>query len=283
MVQQEGHRRGFLEIAVGDSAYLHGKSLAQIAQIKAAHQKRLVAQKFRRTVSDDLVVELCRVGYFGDQKVTGGNIPCCDADLTCIVKNAEYVVVSALIEGIHIQIGTRCDDAHHFPADNALCRAGIFHLLTDGYLVAQLHETCQISVDSVIGNTAHGSPLGKSAAFSGECQFQLAGHRHRVVKEHLVKIAQTVKEQAVGIVMLCPQIVLHHGRERRHEGGVICHDRRRRIFGVIVKVFHSVSFGICSAKIIVKTAGQNQALFTPLCLFPYSFRCVLPICTRSLL
>ena len=239
MLQEQGHCGGLFKIAVGDSADLHGESLPKIGEIETAHEKGLIAQKFRGAVADDLIEELCCIGHLGDQKVTCRNIRRRDADLTGIVEGAEDIVVSALIQGVHIQICTGRHDADHFPAHDPPGAARILHLFADGDLVPQFHKSGQVGVHGVVRDTAHGRALRKPAALSGQCQFQFPGNCHRIVKEHFIKVSETVKKQAVRVFMFCAQIMLHHRRQLRHQGGVFRHFRRRCVFRIIVEIFHS--------------------------------------------
>ena len=239
MLQQQSHCGGLLKIGVGNGADLHGESLPQVGEIEAAHEKGLIAQKFRRAVADDLIVELGCVGHLGDQKVACGNIRRRDADLAGIVESAEDIVVFALIQGVHVQICAGRDDADHFPAHDSPGIARVLHLFADGDLVPQLHQACQIGVNGVVGDAAHGGALREPAALAGQCQLQFPGDCHCIVKEHLIKISQTVKEQAVRVFLFCAQIMLHHRRQLGHQGGVLRHFGRRCIFRVIVEIFHS--------------------------------------------
>ena len=240
MLQQQCHCAGFLKIAVGNGADLHGQPVAKIRKIQTAHEKRLVAKKLGGTVTHDLIKELCCIGHLGNKKISGGNIRGGNTDLAGAVKSAEYIIVSALIEGIHVEVCARRNDTYYFAPHDALGGSWIFHLLTDSDLVPQFHQPCQIGVYSVIGDAAHGRALGQSAALSREGKFQFPGYSHCVVKEHFIKIPQTIKEQAVRVFLFCTQIMLHHGRKGRHQGTVVRHFSGRLVFCIIVEIFHSV-------------------------------------------
>ena len=62
----------------------------------------------------------------------------------------------------------------------------------------------------MIRDAAHGRPLLQAAVFSCQCQFQLPGHGPGVLKEHFVKIPETVKQDAVGIFLFRLQVMGHH-------------------------------------------------------------------------
>ena len=72
----------------------------------------------------------------------------------------------------------------------------------------------------MIGHAAHGDlvlgafVLGMVAR--GERQIELARSDPRVLLEHLIKVAQPEKQQAVGIAFLDRIILLHHGGEFGH-------------------------------------------------------------------
>ena len=65
----------------------------------------------------------------------------------------------------------------------------------------------------MIGNTTHRCSLFQTAAFSGKGNLQFLGHSQGVIKKHFIKIAQTIKKNAVLVLFLCLQILLHHGSQ----------------------------------------------------------------------
>ena len=59
-------------------------------------------------------------------------------------------------------------------------------------------------------NAAHGRSFLHTAGLSRKSKFQLLGDLYRIVEKHLVEITYTVKQEAVLILLLGLEIVLHH-------------------------------------------------------------------------
>ena len=60
------------------------------------------------------------------------------------------------------------------------------------------------------GDAAHRRALGFAAIAAGERQLKLARGCEGIVKEHLVKIAETVKQEVALVLILYFKILLHH-------------------------------------------------------------------------
>ena len=68
-----------------------------------------------------------------------------------------------------------------------------------------------IGLDGVKGHTAHRSALLQAAALAGQRDLQNLTCLKRIVKEHLIEVTQTIKKDAVRVLCLGIQIILHHG------------------------------------------------------------------------
>ena len=72
----------------------------------------------------------------------------------------------------------------------------------------------------MIRHAAHGDLVLRALVLGmiarGERQIELARGDPRVLLEHLIKVAQPEKQQAVGIAFLDRIILLHHGGEFGH-------------------------------------------------------------------
>ena len=68
------------------------------------------------------------------------------------------------------------------------------------------------------GNAAHRRLilLLLAAVARREGEIQLSGRKLRVLVKHFIEIAQTEKQQAVGIARLDLAVLLHHGRQFSH-------------------------------------------------------------------
>ena len=68
----------------------------------------------------------------------------------------------------------------------------------------------------MIRHAAHRCTFSLTAVAAGQRQLQLAGDQLGIVKEHFVKIAQTVKQNVIFIFVFDLKILLHHGRQFSH-------------------------------------------------------------------
>ena len=111
-------------------------------------------------------------------------------------------------------------DADDIALHKPLCQRRVLHLLTDGDLVALGDQPRDIALRGMIRHAAHGNLILRAFVLSmvarGERQIELARSNARVLLEHLIKIAQPEKQQAVGIALLDRIILLHHGGEFGH-------------------------------------------------------------------
>ena len=98
----------------------------------------------------------------------------------------------------------------HFPFHQTLNQLRIFHLFGHSHLIAFLYQTVQVSIRRMMRDAAHGRPLRKAAFFSGQGKLQFFGDRHRILKKHFIKVAQTVKQNTVRVLFFCRNILLHH-------------------------------------------------------------------------
>ena len=129
------------------------------------------------------------------------------------------VVAALLTEHSAVGNGTGGDNADHITPDQAFGQSGVLHLFTDGDLIPLCDEFRDISVRAVIRHAAHGSAflrIFNVTVPGSESQIQLSGRQHRILIEHLIKIAQPEKEQAVGMLLLDLLILALHGRELSH-------------------------------------------------------------------
>ena len=188
--------------------------VCQVLQVQSGEHEFVVAYDLRRRAADDLVVDLAVAFRLRHVELAGRDVrDGYAAETLSAVQDAENKVVLPLFEGIHVEIGAGSHDPCDFALYHALCGAGIFHLVANGGFVALLHKAGQIAVQGMKRNAAHGRSLGQAAALSCERQLQLPGHDLGVIKEHLIKIAEPVKQDTARIFLFGLQIMLHHGTE----------------------------------------------------------------------
>ena len=130
------------------------------------------------------------------------------------LDGAGDVVVLALVQKPVLDEGARRDDADDVPLHHAAPRfLGIGELFADRDLLAQRDELGDVCFRRVIGNAAHGRALFEPAVPPREREIEELRDAHGVVEEHLVKVAETIENDAVFVLLFDFEIVLHHGRE----------------------------------------------------------------------
>ena len=187
-------------------------AVAQLRQVQAAHQESLIADDLGRGVADDLVPDLLVRGQLRGQELAGTDIRRRDAGTAAVVVDAENIIIPALFQGFHIQVGTGGDHPDNGPFDHAPGSLRILDLLADGHFMAVGHQPGQVGIHRVIGHAAHGRPLRQAALLARQGQFQLTGDQFGVLKEHFIKVSQPVEQYTVRIFFFGLQIMLHHGR-----------------------------------------------------------------------
>ena len=187
-------------------------TVPQFRQIQAAHQEGLIADDLRRGITDDLIPDLLVRGQFRGQELAGTDIRGRYAGTAAVVVDAEDIIVPALFQGFHVQIGTGRDHPDHGAFDHATGGLGILDLFADGHFMAVGYQPGQIGIHRVIGHPAHWRPLRQAALLARQGQFQLTGDQFGVLKEHLIKVSQPVEQYTVRIFFFGLQIMLHHGR-----------------------------------------------------------------------
>ena len=104
----------------------------------------------------------------------------------------------------------RCEGLHDFAADEPLGELGIFHLLADGDAVP-----CGDELAEVVGRGLHRHAGQRDAvAARGERDVEDAGGEVSVLVEHLVEIADPVKQDGMRMLCLYLAPVLEHRRRR---------------------------------------------------------------------
>ena len=154
----------------------------------------------------------------GDVSRAGGNIGKADARRIPFQKNACNVVVFVILQHTALDDSARRDHPDDIALDQSLCLGRVLHLLTDRHLVSLGDQAGHIALVAVEGHAAHGGTLFHAALLARQGQVQLPGGGQRIVKEHLVKVADAVKQDLVLILLLDVHILLHHGRQ-------FCHNR----------------------------------------------------------
>ncbi|CDC62015.1 uncharacterized protein BN660_01255 [Clostridium sp. CAG:448] len=149
-------------------------------------------------------------GDGGGKHLSGGHIR--KADTVLVLAKADRAQIIVLLVGQQIGLDQRSgrDNAHHLTPDQSLGKRRVLHLLTDGDFESLSDQLTDILVHGVVRDSAHGRAFLFPAIPSRQRQSDGAGRGDRVVKKHLVKIPQAIKEQIIFILLLDLQVLFHH-------------------------------------------------------------------------
>ncbi len=144
-------------------------------------------------------------------KAAGGQITGSQAEGPALLADGAQVAVGIGIDGLRVGQCTGCQDTDYLAFHKAFGLSRVLHLIANGHLVATGQKFPQIRICRVVGNTAHGRPLLHTAFTPGQGQLQLSRSDQGIIKEEFIEIAQTEKNQAVGIFFLFLDQLQHHG------------------------------------------------------------------------
>ena len=166
-----------------------GSDLPAVQQARIhQHLAGVVAAEFRNDRRGDfLPLELCDMGR------AGGNVREAEACCAAFQENTRNVVVFVILKHTALNDGSRRDHADDVALDEALGLCRVFHLLTDGDLIALRDEAGHIALVAVERYAAHGCALFKAALLAREGQIQLPRSCERIVEEHLVEVTDAVE------------------------------------------------------------------------------------------
>ena len=191
-------------------------ALQHLALIRAAAKQHLDRREAAKLAANGLL----RVRTLRARRVerAGGNVAEADAPVFAVFVDAGVVVVLGFLEHRAFRYGAGRHDADDVPLYEALCQRGVLHLFADGDLVALGDQPGNVAVRGMEGNAAHRRLilLLLAAVARREGEIQLSGRKLRVLVKHFIEIAQTEKQQAVGIARLDLAVLLHHGRQFSH-------------------------------------------------------------------
>ena len=166
-----------------------GSDLPAVQQARIhQHLAGVVAAEFRNDRRGDLLpLELCDMGR------AGGNVREAEACCAAFQENTRNVVVFVILKHTALNDGAGRDHADDVALDKALGLCRVFHLLTDGDLIALRDEAGHIALVAVEWYAAHGRALFKAALLAREGQIQLPRSCERIVEEHLVEVTDAVE------------------------------------------------------------------------------------------
>ena len=166
-----------------------GSDLPAVQQARIhQHLAGVVAAEFRNDRRGDLLpLELCDMGR------AGGNVREAETCCAAFQENTRNVVVFVILKHTALNDGAGRDHADDVALDEALGLCRVFHLLTDGDLIALRDEAGHIALVAMEWYAAHGRALFKAALLAREGQIQLPRSCERIVEEHLVEVTDAVE------------------------------------------------------------------------------------------
>ena len=169
-------------------------------------------------------------------KHAGGHIAERNTPITARAYHAGDVVILAFLQHGAFRDGTGRNHPDDLPLHQSLCQSRVLHLFADSNLIAPSHQPRNIALAAVEGNAAHRHPLlcGFASVPGGQGQIQLLGRQLCVLVEHLIEIPQPEEQDAVRILFLDLQILLHHGGKFCHySASSICPTRLQVVLSTI--------------------------------------------------
>ena len=179
-------------------------------------RQRFRQQDFRRTQSLHLVRQCVCAVDFGQHEAPAADIdPGQPEGSGAAAADRQQGVVPPRVEQGFVADRAGRDDAHDFALHRPLARRGVADLLANGDGFAGFDEAREIAVGGMIGNAAHRNRRAGGLAAGGQRDIEnLCGDLGVAVKE-FVEIPHTVEQQAVRMLRLDAQVLLHHGSMRR--------------------------------------------------------------------
>ena len=153
---------------------------------------------------------------------TGGKITEGNTEFTAFAVVRSEIIVLPFFQHTAFCNGAGCDDPGDIPFHNALGLRRIFHLLANSHLVALCHQTGDVGIHRVVGNTAHRGLLflGLVSVTGGKGQVQFPGGSLGIFVEHFIEVTQTEEQNAVLVALFDLEVLPTH---RRHFTGSCSH------------------------------------------------------------
>ena len=124
--------------------------------------------------------------------------------------NGAEIVIALLGEQACLKQCAGRNHTNNVATHESLCKGGILYLLANGNLVVLFDQLAHVPLVRVERNTAHRRAFCLAAISACKCELELTRGNDGVVKEHLVKISETVKNDIILILIFDFPILLHH-------------------------------------------------------------------------
>jgi len=194
-----------VELPVGQAALGRGERIEQGQGETVGHQHLGRAQ----------ALELClqRVRRaLHEAEVAVGEVQPSQPEHAAVEVGRQQQGVAAVVEQRRVGQRAGGDDAADRALHRPLGRPGFADLLGDHDRFAEPDQAREVLLDGVEGHARHADRLAARLAAGGQRDVEQAGGLLGVLEEELVKVAHAVEKQGVGMLLLQPQILLHHRR-----------------------------------------------------------------------
>ena len=164
---------------------------------------------FRGRIAREVIRHQRRIAALFDPERAGGNVEHGQTKHVACEKQSREVVVTARVEHMIFEHGTRRNHPRDFAPDNPARHGRIFDLVADGHLATGADELGEVGLRRMERNAAH-----RHALPLGERDVENLGRFLRVLEEHFVEIAEPEKENGVGGNLALDAPILPHHRCR---------------------------------------------------------------------
>ncbi len=181
-------------------------------------RRRRADQCFARQKTPQLVHRIGssrRAGQVCREHLAGRDVRKAQSRSRFAQKDRRNVVVAVLLQHRRFDHRARRDGADNFAFDKTLCLFRVLDLFTDVHLVPVFDQLGNIALAGMKRNAAHRCALLLSAVAAGQHEVKLFGRNFCVLKEHFVKIAQSIQQDAIA-GFLDVKILPHHRRQFSH-------------------------------------------------------------------
>ena len=125
-------------------------------------------------------------------------------------RETKQRVVCAFVEQRFVAYRAGRNHPHNFALNGAFTRRWVAYLFADCHRDACSNKLGEIPVGGVVGDAAHGYWLAARLAARGERDVEYARGYFSVFVKELIKIAHAIKQEAVGVLCLDAEVLLHH-------------------------------------------------------------------------
>ncbi|MCY1414555.1 hypothetical protein D9M71_300080 [compost metagenome] len=148
---------------------------------------------------------------FLDAETAAGDVQHGQAEQPLVAEHGGQQVVAALVEKCFVADRAGSDDSHHLALHRPLAGRRVTDLLADHHRLAELDQLGQVALGGVEGDTGHRDGVACRLPARGQGDVEQLGGFLRVFVEEFVEVAHAVEHQLIRVLVLQPEVLLHHG------------------------------------------------------------------------